>query len=123
MAAGWVRWFNVEKGYKVRYWEIGNEGYGGWEEGHKLPNQPDLTGEIYGKDFVVMAKAMRQVDPDILIGAVAVDEDNGDAWSGYGWWVRGMPGPAGGAGAFLLQHEYLRWPVGGRQRGRQPQRE
>jgi hypothetical protein len=36
----------------------------------------------------VVAQVMRKVDPDILIGAVAVDADNGDDWSGYRWWMR-----------------------------------
>ena len=46
LAARWVRYFNVEKGLKVRYWEIGNEVYGAWEEGNKVPGKPPLSGEI-----------------------------------------------------------------------------
>jgi hypothetical protein len=113
LAARWVRYFNVEKRFMVRYWEIGNEGYGAWEEGHKVPNKQDLTGETYGKDFVVMAKAMRQVDPNILIGAVAVDEDNGDLWSGYQWWMRDMLRVAGNSADFLIEHNYFVWPFDG----------
>jgi len=56
---------------------------------------------------------MRQVDPDISIGAVAVDEDNGDAWSGYQWWMRGMLGAAGEAADFLVEHNYFVWPFEG----------
>jgi hypothetical protein len=113
LAARWVRWFNVDGRLKVRYWEIGNEVYGSWEEGHKMPNRPDVTGESYGRDFLVIAKAMKKVDPEILVGAVAVEEDNGDEWSGYRWWMRDMLPVVGESADFLIHHNYFVWPFDG----------
>lgn len=113
LAARWVRWFNVEKHFKVRYWEIGNEVYGSWEEGHKIAGRPDVTGDSYGRDFLVIAQAMKKVDPDILIGAVAVSEDNGDEWSGYRWWMRDMLPVVGESADFLIHHDYFVWPFEG----------
>ncbi len=83
MAARWVKYFNIEKKFKVRYWEIGNEMYGNWEQGNTLDGKAQLTGDVYGKDFQVIAKAMRQVDPDIYIGAVGCGRGRyGDEWDG-----------------------------------------
>jgi alpha-L-arabinofuranosidase len=58
-AAAWVAYANVKKGYGVRYWEIGNEGY------------IDTTVKVwdYARDLVDFAKAMKAVDPTIKIGA------------------------------------------------------
>jgi len=113
LAARWVRYFNVEKGFKVRYWEIGNEVYGPWEEGNKVPGKPPLSGEIYARDFIVIADAMRAVDPDIRIGAVAVDADSGDDWVGYRWWMRDMLPILGDHADFLVTHNYFHWPFEG----------
>jgi alpha-L-arabinofuranosidase len=113
LAARWVHYFNVEKKLKVRYWEIGNEVHGPWEEGNKVPGKPQLTGEIYGKDFNVFAQAMPKVDPDILIGAVAVDADSGDDWSGYRWWMHDMLPLVADSADFLIEHNYFMWPFEG----------
>ncbi|HVM32475.1 MAG TPA: hypothetical protein VMU88_05025 [bacterium] len=110
LAAGWVRYCNVQKGWKVRYWEIGNEVYGPWEEGNKMDGKPQLTGEMYGKDFQVIAAAMRQVDPGIFIGAVGVDTDSGDDWTGYHWWMKGLLPQLKGKADFLILHQYFMWP-------------
>jgi alpha-L-arabinofuranosidase len=58
-AAAWVAYANVKKGYGVRYWEIGNEGY------------IDDTVRVwdYARDLVEFARAMKAVDPSIKIGA------------------------------------------------------
>jgi hypothetical protein len=113
LAARWVKYFNVEKRLKVRYWEIGNEVYGDWEEGNKVPGKPPLTGDIYAKDFNVIAQAMRAVDADIRIGAVAVDADSGDDWVGYRWWMRDMLPILGASADFLITHNYFHWPFEG----------
>jgi len=44
--------------YNVRYWEIGNEIYGGWQVGH-------CTAEDYVKRYRAFVEAMRKVDPNI----------------------------------------------------------
>lgn len=57
-AADWVRYCK-EKGYRVKYWEIGNETY--WH--------PVMTAKEYGRLVKVYAQAMKAVDPDILVSA------------------------------------------------------
>lgn len=56
-AAALVRYANIEKGYNIRYWGIGNE--------------PDLyhdyTFERFNTEWRAIAEAMRAVDPDILL--------------------------------------------------------
>jgi hypothetical protein len=113
MAARWVKYCNFEKKYKVRYWEIGNEVYGPWEEGNKVAGKAQLTGDVYGKDFLVIAEAMRKVDPDIYIGAVGVDTDSGDDWTGYHWWMRDMLPQLKGKADYLILHQYFMWPFSG----------
>ncbi len=61
-AADWVRYCNVEKGYGVKYWEIGNETY--------LSDEwTCTTAEKYAQGVVALSKAMKAVDPTIKIGA------------------------------------------------------
>jgi alpha-L-arabinofuranosidase len=114
MAARWVQYFNVTKKFKVRYWEVGNEPYGNWEDGNQVAGQPPMTGAIYGQDYQVIAAAMRKVDPDIFIGAPAVRFDTGNSYDGYGWWMRDMLGAIDGKVDFLFQHYYFGgWPYDG----------
>lgn len=58
-AVEWVRYSNIKKGYNVRYWMIGNECW------HK--NNENSTPEIYARDVVDFSRAMKAVDPSILI--------------------------------------------------------
>lgn len=66
-AAEMVRYINIEKGYGVRYWGIGNEP-------DLFPTQivmhlPDYTAEKFAADWRFFAQAMKSVDPSIqLIG-------------------------------------------------------
>ena len=46
--------------YGVRYWEIGNEIYGGWQIGHCTP-------EEYAERYAAFRDAMLAVDPDLLL--------------------------------------------------------
>lgn len=83
-AADWVRYANREKGWNIRYWEIGNEvggnGYFGteWEEdlhaplGHDRQGNPALSQTAYGKNALEFIRAMKAIDPSIKIG-VGVD--------------------------------------------------
>lgn len=85
-AADWVRYANKEKGWNIRYWEIGNEiggnGFFGpeWEEDLHAPNpkgdnrkgNPLLSQSAYGKNALDFIRAMKAVDPTIKIG-VGVD--------------------------------------------------
>lgn len=68
-AADWVRYANREKGYQVKYWEIGNETY--------LPvTYYPTTAREYAEAFVKFSRAMKAVDPSIQIGAVGPLEVN-----------------------------------------------
>jgi hypothetical protein len=71
-AAGWVRYANVEKGYGVRYWEIGNENYGNGHYGAnwEADDHPDKSPAQYATLVRDYALAMKAVDPTIKIGAV-----------------------------------------------------
>ncbi|WP_370266028.1 LPXTG cell wall anchor domain-containing protein [Streptomyces sp. V4I8] len=73
-AADWVKYANVDKGYGVKYWEIGNEVYGnghyGNGKGWETDNHADKSPKEYGKNLVAYAKAMKAVDPKVKIGAV-----------------------------------------------------
>jgi hypothetical protein len=51
-AAEWMRYCK-EKGYKVRYWGIGNEMYGNWQLGH-------LDANKYALKAILFATAMRK---------------------------------------------------------------
>lgn len=69
-AAEWVKWSNQKMGYNARVWELGNELGGSWEPGTRLPNSDKtITPEIFTQNYNAFAKAMREVDPTIKIGA------------------------------------------------------
>jgi hypothetical protein len=63
-AAAWVRYANIQKGYNIRYWEIGNEN---WHPKSKNPM------EKRSREVLEIAKAMRAVDPSIKLGSSGVD--------------------------------------------------
>lgn len=66
-AADWVKYCNIDKKANVKYWEVGNELYGDWHANH-------CTAEEYGKRAAEFIKAMKAVDPSILITTVWVLE-------------------------------------------------
>jgi hypothetical protein len=68
MAANWVQYSNVTKSYGFKYWEIGNECYGTWEEDEQAVTHDPYT---YAMRAVQYMNAMRAVDPTIKIGMVA----------------------------------------------------
>lgn len=83
VAADWVRYANVQHGYHVKYWEIGNEVYGNdtynayWEPdehcGSTFPpaSQPDTCGPaVYAQVAARYIAAMKAVDPTIQVGVV-----------------------------------------------------
>jgi len=110
LATRWVRYFNREKKFEVRYWEIGNELYEYKTLGNGVLKDPHFDGKIYGKDFKAISAAMRKVDPNISIGAVAIDGDGAGDHPGYRWWMRDLLPELGGAADFLILHQYFLWP-------------
>jgi alpha-N-arabinofuranosidase len=61
--------------YKVRYWALGNEIDGPWQLGHKGADE-------YARFALEAAKAMRAVDPDIVLVASGSSHYGGD-WIGW----------------------------------------
>ena len=74
LAAEWVRYCNKEKGYDIKYWEVGDEQWGVWARGHTTP-------EKYAARFIEFVKAMKAVDPTIKIAANVNPTDNIDGWT------------------------------------------
>jgi alpha-L-arabinofuranosidase len=79
-AADWVRFCNITNHCSFKYWEVGNENYGDWEEdintnmayfGREVAHDP-WTYAMRFKDYY---NAMKAVDPTIKIGAVAVPDE------------------------------------------------
>ncbi len=67
-AVDWVRYCNVEKGYGIKYWEIGNETY--------LSDEwTSTTAEEYAEGVIAFSQAMKAVDPSIKIGANGPSRD------------------------------------------------
>jgi hypothetical protein len=80
LAAAWVRYDHG----RTHYWEIGNENNGFWEYGYRIDTttnkdgQPKLmSGELYGRHFLVFADSMRKAAAEtgatIYIGAVTAE--------------------------------------------------
>ena len=104
-AAEWVRWAR-KMGYKVGYWEVGNELDGGWEAGHALPHgKGTLTGEMYAKRFVAFARAMKAVDSSAQVGGATTGAQPGS-------FSEAMLRDAGPYVDFVSIHTYL--SVGGK---------
>ena len=68
LAADWVTYSNVTKGYGFKYWEIGNECYGPWEDDN---NSPAHNGAEYATRAAQYIQAMKAADPTIKVGVVA----------------------------------------------------
>jgi alpha-N-arabinofuranosidase len=69
-AADWVTYSNLTKKYGFKYWEIGNENYGTWEEDIHAAKWDPVTYATEVKDYIAKMKA---VDPTIKIGVVVLD--------------------------------------------------
>jgi hypothetical protein len=77
-AADWVRYSNITKQYGFKYWEVGNENYGGWEnDTHARPHDP-FTYAFAARDYI---NAMKAVDPTIKVGVVVVTGE--DSYANY----------------------------------------
>ncbi|WP_432986175.1 cellulose binding domain-containing protein [Dactylosporangium sp. CA-233914] len=77
-AADWVRYANVTKSYKAKYWTIGNENYGNGHYGAawEADDHADKSPKAYAEGVVAFAQAMKAVDPTIKVGAVLTTPAN-----------------------------------------------
>ncbi len=60
-AAAWVKYANIDQKLGIKYWQVGNEMDGNWEEGGPV------DARQYAVKFLAYARAMRAVDPSIVI--------------------------------------------------------
>ncbi len=101
-ASNWVAYMKNTAAFPIKYWEIGNESYGSWEQGY-------TNGAAYGSRFADFYKAMKAIDSTIQIGAVSTPYDNGDSYTGYYWWMRDMLSNSIAKGVipdYLIIHTY-----------------
>jgi alpha-N-arabinofuranosidase len=71
-AAGWVLWANITNHCHFKYWEIGNECYGSWEQDNNTVAHDPYTYAVRAAGYMAM---MRAADPTVKIGCVAVPGD------------------------------------------------
>jgi hypothetical protein len=111
-AAAWVHYANVVKGYGIRYWEIGNELNGDWEQGGPLGAQD------YARRYIRFYEAMKQEDPTIVIGGPAagqvdVPSNDFDGKSFVQGFIDRLAADPGGSRAdyaeFIAIHSYPYW--------------
>jgi hypothetical protein len=111
-AADWVRHANVEKGYGVKYWEIGNENYGNGHYGAQweADDHADKSPAGYATLVKEHVAAMKAADPTIKIGAVlttAGDWPDGIvAGDDAGSWNQVVLSIAGPVVDFVILHWY-----------------
>lgn len=79
--------------YRVKYWGIGNEMYGEWQLGH-------LDATKYALKSIEFARAMKAVDPSIVLVGVGVDNDS------YGNWNSTVSQIAGAYYDYISVHYY-----------------
>ncbi len=60
-AAGWVQYANIQKGYGIHYWSIGNE------PDYELNNGQHIDTVTYNQQWRAIALAMKAVDPTIKL--------------------------------------------------------
>lgn len=113
LAAQWVRY---DKG-RTKYWEIGNEVYGGWEAGYRIniatnqDGQPQIvTPTLYGTHFKIFVDSMRaaasQVGATIQIGVVLTSSNDATASGQVDNWNAGVLAAAGNTPDFFVVHNY-----------------
>ena len=117
LAADWVRYDNG----RTKFWEIGNENGGPWEYGWMIDTalnqdgQPQIiSGELYGKHFMVFADSMKkaasEIGATIYIGGQVIANN---PQPGYMWyfvdkdWNEGFFKEIGNNADFYVVHNYF----------------
>jgi hypothetical protein len=115
LAADWVRYDNG----RTRYWEIGNETGGPWEAGWQIDTSKNkdgqteiVSGELYGRHFLVFAdsmrKAAREIHAEIYIGAQILHYDGSGSWNSVDHeWNEGVFREIGDSADFYVVHNYF----------------
>jgi hypothetical protein len=119
LALSWLARFQA-LGMPLTHVEIGNEGYGNWEPGSVELGMPRLTGKDYGRDFKILAAALKKAQPGIKVGAPMLPDDNADEYTGYFEWDRGVLTAAASDIDFLVYHDYFTLPLDAKHRYQKP---
>jgi hypothetical protein len=77
-AAAWVLNANVTNECHFKYWEVGNEVYGNWEQDTNNPPNDPYT---YAVRFAAYQALMKAADPSIAVGAVSIPGE--DSYNTY----------------------------------------
>lgn len=113
LAADWVRYDNG----RTKFWEIGNENFGNWEQGNSIDlaankdGQPEyISGQLYGQHCVVFIDSMRaaaaEIGAEIYIGLVVYDSE--ESWDPISEvWNEGLMPLVGHLADFLSVHSYF----------------
>jgi alpha-L-arabinofuranosidase len=72
-AAAWVRSANITNHCNFKYWEIGNECYGSWENDVNTPAHDPFT---YAQRTAGYIQLMKAADPTIKVGIVVINGEN-----------------------------------------------
>ncbi len=107
--------------FYVKYWEIGNETYGGtngkdctswgWEndvwtcDGTEYVNGIG-SGSNRKEGYIEFRNAMRAVDSSIMVGAVGIYDEDPNVWSN---WDNEVIAAAGSVMDFYIIHQYAFW--------------
>lgn len=105
--------------YYIKYWEIGNEIYGGkenhgkdcvswgWENVWTCDGTEYVNGKGSHEGFTAFRNAMRAVDPSIMVGAVGIPYGNSpNWWVNYNNWGNEVIAAAGNHMDFYIIHQY-----------------
>jgi len=103
---GGVDWAGIRKKnghpqpYRVKYFELGNEVYGG----APAVQIPGVDPQTYAKDYLEYKHKMKEIDSSIMLGAVTV---NSKFSKGYSPWNEELFKGAGDSIDFLIDHTYI----------------
>lgn len=114
LAADWVR---ADSG-RTKYWEIGNESAGSWEDGYRIntstnqDGQPEIiTGDLYGQHFKIFADSMKkaaaEVGAQIYIGAQLIQYDASGSSNPDKDWNQSVYSEVGDTADFYVIHNYF----------------
>jgi len=115
LAADWVRYDNG----RTKFWEIGNENNGPWEDGWMIDltknkdRQPQIiTGQLYGQHCKIIADSMRvaatEIGAKIYIGGQVLHYDGTTSWNNVDkTWNSGFFKAIGDGVDFYAMHNYF----------------
>lgn len=113
----------------IKYWEIGNEIYGGkpgsgkdcldwgWEDVWSCDGVEYVNGISGHEGYIAFRNEMRRIDPTIMVGAVGIPWGNSsEFWINYNNWGNEVIEEAGDVMDFYVIHQYAYTnPPGNRQ--------